>query len=371
MKIARRSPSSSRLDRWFGRGELEAISASMRGWYGGPILVGNTPDGRALWAHKGGDFSGAFSAGGFASLRDFASATFNRWAREQAHTFGVGFPNVAALVDAIRAKRKDWPFSKALNSGVGSCGVEAWAVGSLPAVGTIGAAAPGGTAYDRTSAGALGQVNAPPGEALYFAGASLLTGAPTTAVLLDRLFAVAKTMNSVATEAVTGVPTRYQGATPGQADYAENNILYVHASTTLAATAHNWTVCQYLNQAGNPATLPTIPGVSACNVNRFDFAGAGPGNLAEWFTPLAAGDTGIKALTQMQCDALVATGTVQFTIAHPLAFLPVPFATVTVVHEAINPLWLARILDDACLALIAITNTNTPSLSGTISTVSI
>ena len=54
-------------------------------------------------------------------------------------------------------------------------------------------------------------------------------------------------MNSTATEAVTGVPTRYQSTTASAEDYIPE---ITSASSSwrhraLAATAHNWTTCTY------------------------------------------------------------------------------------------------------------------------------
>ena len=113
---------------------------------------------------------------------------------------------------------------------------------------------------------------------------------------------------STATEAVTGVPTRYQSTTPGAHDYAGNNFLMIECRTALPATAHNWTTCTYTDQDGNTgATLPSVTGNSSNIINRLDQP------VGTWFCPLASGDSGIKNLTQMQCSASVASGAIDFT----------------------------------------------------------
>ena len=174
--------------------------------------------------------------------------------------------------------------------------------------------------------------------------------APNTLLLYDRLFSVTKTMNSTATEAVSGTPTRYQSATTSAADYAGNNFLMIECRTALAATAHNWTVCTYTDQDGNTgATLPSVTGNSGNIINRLDQP------AGTWFCPLASGDTGIKNLTQMQCSAAVATGAIDFTIGHPIAFMPCGIANFVCEKDGLTTsISLERIMDNACLALLEI-----------------
>ena len=84
---------------------------------------------------------------------------------------------------------------------------------------------------------------------------------------------------------------------------------------------------------------------------------------AQWFAPLESGDVGIKALTQMQCSAAVATGAINFVIGHPLGFCLFP------IINAILPFdWLTnrdqapRIFDSACVQFLEIMK---PSTSAT------
>jgi hypothetical protein len=76
--------------------------------------------------------------------------------------------------------------------------------------------------------------------------------------------------------------------------------------------------------------------------------------------PLAAGDSGIKNLTQMQCSALVATGTIDFVIGHPIAFMPCPIANIVCTLDGIYTAFnLTRIYDSACLSLLEMPKTAT------------
>jgi hypothetical protein len=166
-------------------------------------------------------------------------------------------------------------------------------------------------------------------------------------MMYDRIFDVAKTMASTATESVTGVPTRYQSSTSTNADYAGGNFLFIEGfDVALAATAHNWTTCLYRDEAGNDSqTLPSVTGNSGNIVNRFDM----PTNT--WFCPLASGDSGIMDLAQMQCSASVATGTINFVIGHPIGVMAFPVINSLLPFDWLtNRLQAPRIFDDAALA---------------------
>jgi hypothetical protein len=155
-------------------------------------------------------------------------------------------------------------------------------------------------------------------------------------------------MNSVATEAVSGVPTRYQNTTAGAVDYIGGNFCFPMVPTTvLAATAHNWLTCTYTDQGSAAGTFLVGTGLSACTVGGVDLA------AGDWFFDLAAGDNGVKTLTQMQCSAAVATGTVTFVIGHPIAINACPIANIACVDDGLyTALNLTSILDNACLTFL-------------------
>lgn len=191
--------------------------------------------------------------------------------------------------------------------------------------------------------------NNPASGTLHLVGADFSANVINNCLMLyDRIFHVTKTMNSTATEAVTGVPTRYQSVTPGAADSAEGNFLFIEVGgTPLAATAHNWTTCLYTDSEGTGSnTLPSVTGNSGAIVDRFDMP------LNTWFCPLAAGDRGIKELDQMQCSAAVATGVVNFVIGHPIGVMAFPVINSLLPFDWLtNRLQAPRIFDGACLAL--------------------
>ena len=362
--MKRRSIHSGRLERWLGKEKIEQLVNNMRDgggpgnrWYGEPIILLDVPGG--VHITPDGDFVGHFHRGGFDSaldslarhLRDLWKAA-GRPIYLPEPVFGVGFASVS---DALNKASSG--YGQQLNGGmilkngptsaVGRCST-LWRLGTAPAAGAVGAAAPGGTVHDRTNTGAM-TYNLPSTGTLHLVQASISASVANNSLMLyDRLFSVAKTMNATTTEAVTGVPTRYTNTTAGTADYIGGNFLTIEVGgTALAATAHNWTVCQYTNQAGTAAqTLPSVTGVSGAIVDTLDFANG-------WFCPLATGDTGVKALTQMQCSAAVATGVISFVIGHALAWMAFPLSNMSLPFGWITDQnQTPRIFDGACLALM-------------------
>lgn len=350
-----RSTHGARLERWLGAEATENLSRSMKDWYGPPIPVGGVPG--AVWAHKGGDFRGRIGSGQFMSAVDWAVMRLNRitrnFSRRQQGQLNAGFASLSDLIaEGAGGKKRIWKFNKAGSAGVVAVTNSLWGLGAQPAAGANAAAAPGGTVPDDSTTGAHPFDNVSPDTRHIVAAWATATVAGNSLLAYDRIFAVNKTMASTATEAVTGVPTRYQSTTAGAVDSAEGNFLFVEVGgTALAATAHNWTTCLYTDQSGNAASaLPSLTGNASAIVRRLDHP------VGQWFAPLAAGDTGIKELDQMQCSASVATGVINFVIGHPLIMIPCPIANLVCMVDGINTSFnLERVFDDAAIAFLEIT----------------
>ena len=346
---------SDRLERWLGPEAVAHVSAAMRDWYGPPIALHGVPGN--VMAAKGGDFIGRITRGSEASALDRLAEIEvqerrRRWARMARAKRALGA--IASYDEAIAAGfgtgRREFSFLKSGTTGVVASTNTLWFVGSQPAAGAAAAAAPGGTVPTDATTGSFPFDNPSSGTQHFVFGHPIANVAANTLLLYDRIFSVTKTMNSTATEAVTGVPTRYQSTTQGADDSAEGNFLFIECRTVLPATAHNWTTCLYEDQSGNTgATLPSVTGNSSNIVNRLDQP------AGSWFCPLASGDTGIQDLEQMQCSAAVATGAIDFTIGHPIAFMPCGIANFVCEKDGLTTSFnLARIFDDACLAFLEI-----------------
>lgn len=373
-----------RLERWLGPAHVATISRAMREgggpgqrWHGGPIHVQGVPG--EVWATRDGDFIGHLRAGAEATRREWMEDTFrrrrrrlddviHRWAVRQMGQAAAGYTSLSDFISEMSASGKTKPVNvlKSGTTGVAASTNSLWRVGSMPAAGAAASAAPGGIAPTNATTGALPILDVSPDYQYLVAGDVLATVSAQTLLMYDRIFAVAKTMNSTATEAVTGVPTRYTSNTSTDVDYAGGNFLFIECGTALAATAHNWTTCTYVDQDGNAgATLPSVTGNSGNIINRLDQP------TGTWFAPLASGDSGIDSLTQMQCSAAVATGAIDFVIGHPIAWMPCALANfVTPWDVTDRPGRLVRIFDDACLAFLEVLKsaTTATTYTGTVQT---
>lgn len=361
---------SARLERWLGAERMNNLQHSMRDWYGPPIPVLDLPGGVKI--HAGGDFSGPFERGYFASAMDALHDAVKRAARVPPGTFYTGFASISDALSRASQGFQQMPggmFNKVGPTGVVGVTSSLHKIGPQPAIGAAAAAAPGGTAYVDSDTGGMVFAN-PAAGSLRLTGADVAASVISNSLLLyDRIFGVAKTMNDTAAEAVTGVPTRYQSVTTTAEDYAGGNFLFIEVGLTpLAATAHNWTVCTYTDQNGNTgATLPSLVGNGSAITHRLDHP------VQQWFAPLASGDTGIKALTQMQCDALVATGLIDFVMGHPLGVMSFPLINSMIPFDWLtNRNQVPRIFADAYLAFLEINKpaTTATTYGGSIYTVS-
>lgn len=383
---------SDRLERWLGADAVSRISAQFKDFYW-PVSLHGVPGN--IKVMPGGDFTGEIQAGQYMSKHDAAAVTLRkiqnriqsqarrskagqtlsemiRSQDKMAYSVGA-FASVDAVVAAVTGgKGQALIFSK---TGVASNAIgnsnDLWTRAGMPSAGAAGAAAPGGTAHVATGTGSLGFLNKGASNSGHYLNWALSASVINNSLMLyDRTFSVAKTMNSTATEAVTGVPTRYQSTTSTSDDYIGGSFCFPSNPTTvLAATAHNWNTCTYLDQGNAAGTFPSATGVSAAVVGGIDLA-AGAGS---WFMPLAAGDFGVKSLTQIQCSASVASGTITFVIGHPIAINACPIANIACLDDGLfTSLNLTPILDNACLAFLELPKpaTTATTYSGIVRTIS-
>lgn len=367
--ISRKSTHAGKLERWLGKDQTEQISKAMSSWYGPPILIGGIPSVSGVYCQGGGDFSGRIDGGVFGSLAERCLERLNRAATKVASRHRMhSFSSLSDLISeaTLGGKRNDFFFSKAGTTAVVGGTNSFWRVGPQPAAASAASNAPGGNVPTDATTGAFPFVNPTSPDTQHFVRSEILSSvAPRSILMYDRIFEVNKTMSSTATETVTGTPTRYQNTTDGTADSAAGNFLGIEVQAALGATAHNWTVCTYTDQNGNASTLPSVTGNSAAIINRLDFP------LNQWFAPLASGDFGVRALTQMQCSASV-TGTVAFFIGHPIAWLPCVVTNMVTIIDGINTAFnLTRIFDDAALAFLEVNTavTTAATITGQVSTV--
>lgn len=345
----RMSVHSGRLERWLGADRIENLSQNMAAWYGPPICMMDCPG--SVWLGAGGDFSGDFDRGFFASAYDSAEDYMKRlWkAAGKADQLNAGFTSISdALGRASAGHVRMLHTSKTGVTGVVGAAATLWNCAGAPPTGAIGSAAPGGRACTDATTGAIPFDNISSGT-LHLVGADASANVLYNSLLLyDRLFDVAKSMNSTAAESVTGVPTRYQSSTVTDMDYAGGNFMFPEAITALAATAHTWDAMLYRNQAGTDAqTAPALVGVSACSQSRLDMP------VGSWFAPLATGDSGVMDLNSMKLGTAVATGTADWVIGHAIGFMGFPLLNIGIPFDWLTKRQQApRVFDDACLSYL-------------------
>lgn len=383
---------SDRLERWLGTDHVKTLSEQFKNFYY-PVPVHGVPGN--VYIMPGGDFTGEIKAGQFMNKHDGAAVTLRKLRNRidaaprreralgalgemiKAENSAMGqslsaFSSLdAVLAAASGAKSQMLRFMKtgAAAAAIGNAN-DLWIRAGTPAAGAAGAAAPGGTIPVSTTNGSLLFKNIGVANSGHYLNWSLTASVINNSLLLyDRIFAVACNPNSTAAQAVTGVPTRYQNTVPGAIDYIGGNFLYpANPTTVLAATAHNYTPLVYVNDGGTAGrTAQTMTGLSACPVSGIDLS------VGNWFVGLAAGDVGVKNLTSMQLSAAVATGTMDFVIAHPIAVNACPVANLACLDDGMyTSLNLTPILDNACLSFIEMPKpaTTATTYSGIIRTVS-
>lgn len=264
---------------------------------------------------------------------------------------GGGFASLSDLIAEATAggKQQTIPYAKVGSISVAG-GVEVgWVQSGIPAAGAAPTAiSSGGNVPTNATSGALGQADGGGSDTLHLISAFLTPqGNAMTWVLFDRVWNGATNTNSSSTQAITGAPpTRYTSATA-----AKGNFAFPYSRSTVAATAHNHTVCQYRDQNNNTAeSFASVGGNSGNVAGRVDFSTAG-----QWYMPLNSGDLGVKELTQWQFSAAMATGQIDLAIGHPLALIPAPASGVGAVLDGINSAFnLVEILDGACLDMLGI-----------------
>ena len=374
---------SGKLERWLGAEQTAHLSRCARDFYW-PVAVHGVPG--KVYAMPGGDFAGEMKEGYECSAVDRAIEVLKVETRRRRATIAQhqiagsrgklremdrrqhAFASLSALIAAATGGKAQWFMFQKIGPAANAVGngIDPWTLGNNPAAGAAGAAAPGGTVWSSGNTGGLNYQSSSANTGHFVTGMVSANVSPNTCLVYDRLFSVAKTINSTSNENVTGVPTRYQNTTSTSSAFIGGNFLFMSVPTTvLAGTAHNWAGCNYINQANANIALPTIAGVSAAVKNGIDMA------PFAWFAPLATTDVGVKAIGQMNCSALVATGTVDFVIGHPLAFMPCPVTNMLCVVDGINTAFnLTPIMDGACIAFLDILKpaTTTTGYTGQIMT---
>ena len=235
-------------------------------------------------------------------------------------------------------------------------GCSLWTYDGMPAGGAVPTA---GAIPDRTTTGAI-PFTAPGGSRdLHLIGASITPLTAGVYLLYDRLFHIGG-LSGVSTADQT-----VQGSTPSPAltrnTGGAGNIAWYEIYTIIGTTPTTLTMT-YTDQDGNTGQTATI------NIGATGFREVTRAQRI----PLAAGDTGVRAVEKVSLAASTGTaGAFGITIAQPLAWIPVGSAGTAGWRDYTTGLpGIPVINPNACLALMFIPAAATaPEVWGCIATV--
>lgn len=234
--------------------------------------------------------------------------------------------------------------------------VSLWTYDGMPAGGAVPTAA---AIPDRSLQGALPFLVATGGRDTHLIGAMVTPTAAGVYLLYDRLMHIGGLSSTSATDQTVqgGTPTPAITRNTGGA----GNIAWYEIYTIIGTTATTLTMT-YTNQDGTSARTSTI-NIGATGFRELTRAQR---------IPLAAGDTGIRAIEKVKLTGTTGTlGDLGITLAQPLAWLPVGAVGTAGWRDYTTGLPGIPVIDpDACLALMFIpTSTAAPELWGCLSTV--
>ena len=235
-------------------------------------------------------------------------------------------------------------------------GCSLWTYDGMPAGGAVPTV---GAIPDRTTTGAIPFTAATGGRDLHLIGASITPLTAGVYLLYDRLFHIGGLSGaSTADQTVQGSPaspalTRNTGGA--------GNMAWYEIYTTIGTSPATLTMT-YTNQAGTGGRTASM------NIGQTNFREV----TRVQRIPLAAGDTGIRAIDKIALSASTGTaGNFGVTIAQPLAWIPVGTAGTAGWRDYTTGLPGIPVIDpDACLALMFIPAAATaPEIWGGIATV--
>ena len=234
-------------------------------------------------------------------------------------------------------------------------GCSLWTYDGMPAGGAVPTAA---AIPDRSTQGALPFLVATGGRDTHLIGASVTPLTAGVYLLYDRL------MHIGGLSGTSTADQTVQGSTPSPAitrnTGGAGNVAWYEIYTIIGVTSTTLTM-SYTDQAGNAAT-------STINIGATGFREVTRAQRI----PLAAGDTGIRAIEKVALTATTGTaGNFGITIAQPLAWLPVGAAGTAGWRDYTTGLPGIPVIDpNACLALMFIPAAATaPELWGCLATI--
>lgn len=263
----------------------------------------------------------------------------------------------AILASLSALKGQDRQFSKTLTTiAAGTC-VSPWALGDYPAAGSYGTARVMRTCSSSTT-GALSFSNASGTDEIYLTGwgAQSTAAATGTLILYDRIADVAG-IDFTTTSTQTITSSTYTRSATGAGVQ-----MFLEVSTTIVGTPVF--TLSYTDQDGNAGATTGTVTCAANSATRLAYAGS------PWI-PLAAADSGVRALASLTCSVAGSAGVGTIVLARPIAQIPLISANGYIETSlATQYPKLPQLEDSHCLAFLIFGGTSSAgSVSGNINAV--
>lgn len=245
---------------------------------------------------------------------------------------------IAALV---AGKGQEINFSKTFTTNAIGQGISTWALDNMPPAGGAGTSFVM-RACNNLTTGAMSFANpSSSSDDLYLLGwnATSTIDVNGTLILYDRVADVSGiSLATTSTQAITSITLPRYPTGAGVQMFLE--------VTTAITGAPIFTV-SYTDQDGNAGAVTGTLTCAANAVSRLAYAGS-------IFIPLAAGDTGVRAIASLTCSAAGSGGVVNLVLAKPLARMPLITAGLCSERDlATQYPKLPTLPDDHCLSLLS------------------
>lgn len=271
----------------------------------------------------------------------------------------AGFADKDAIINALTVSGYGQllRFSKTMPSSPTANAIwTLWDSTGFPAAGAYTGSADTAVAPSSSTTGAIPFTNAGTNRNMFAltAEASTITASATgTLTLYDRLLYYPAVDTSDTTHPMTNsaVLTRY---TTGR-----GVVCWVEVTTAISAASATWTFT-YTDQDGNTGNTAATTNIASAAARR--------SALTPHLMPLAAGDSGIRAITDLTLSGSAITGTVAIVLAYPICTIPLPTVGVSVLRDMVAQIALPEIQDGACLSWMyrASAGPTTPTFEGEI-----
>jgi hypothetical protein len=263
----------------------------------------------------------------------------------------AGFATYDEIINALSLGRKQvLNVAKTSFTVVANLMYDYWTAAGLPGPGAFGTALTGRSVTD-ASAGAIPYSNPSGGRQMHLVSwGAMSTVSVGTILLYDRVYEYPfnGTVTSGSFTVPSLVPRDVNGATAGEGlmMLAQNYSATANASVTLTPT--------YTNAAGAGSRTNAMTIIASGTSGR---QLVNP-NAGQFWTPLAAGDTGVRQVDSYTLSGTATSTQMCLTLFRPLAFIPAFAQLVWIERDMVLQIAsLPRIYDDSALSMLLLSNT--------------